>query len=113
MPDINHKGLCYIIVIFLMISCTEQNSDSSNTHIIEIEQMSFIPETLSISPDDSVKWINKDLVTHDVESNNPEKWKSPKLEQRESFTVEVTSKAKYKCTLHPVMKGVILLRSQP
>lgn len=112
MTDINWH-LCLSLIVLLIISCAGQNAKETQTHVVEIKQMSFVPEKLTISPGDSVKWINKDLVAHDVKSTNSKEWKSSKLAEGESFTIEITSGTTYKCSIHPVMEGEIQLRSQP
>jgi plastocyanin len=112
MTDINWY-LYFSLIILLLTSCTGQKEKETKTHIVKIQQMSFVPEQLTVSPGDSVKWINKDLVSHDVKSTDSEDWKSSILEEGESFTIEITDETKYKCSLHPVMEGEIQLRSQP
>ncbi len=112
MTDINWQR-CFFLIVLLIISCTGQKEKETETHLVEIKQMSFVPGKLTVSPGDSVKWINKDLVTHDVKSTNSEEWKSSKLAEGESFTIEITNGTTYKCSLHPVMEGEIQLRTQP
>lgn len=101
-----HKTLCLCLLAILPISsCESPKTGDSQTHVVEIKQMSFVPNKLAVSPGDTVKWINRDLVTHNVSS---EHWKSSELEQGENFAIKVTEDVTYNCRLHPVMKGKII-----
>lgn len=106
MIAIKPQALIYLLVILLISACAHRKSKDPETHIVKIEQMSFVPEKLTVSPGDTVKWINRDVVTHDVKSKH---WDSPKMEQGESYSVVISSNTNYKCTLHPVMKGEIII----
>lgn len=101
--------LVCIFVVLLISSCNSHKSGKPKTHVVEIKEMSFVPEKLTVSHGDTIKWINKDLVAHNVKSKH---WKSPKLEQGEEFTIKISRKTEYKCTLHPVMEGELLINTQ-
>lgn len=105
------KSLASICILMTLItsSCDSTQDETPQTHVIKIEEMSFVPKKLTVHPGDTVKWVNRDLVTHNVKSKH---WKSPKLEQGEYFSVKVSRKIKYKCTLHPVMEGKIKVKRQ-
>lgn len=108
MAAINSAKLVIALTLLLLISCSgQQKKDTTDTHVIRIKQMRFVPETLTVSQGDSVTWINKDIVAHNIKSDSPEGWKSPKLKQGESYTVKIIGETNYICTLHPVMKGNI------
>ena len=104
--------LCCLIGMFLVAmisSCGSGAANEPRTHVVEIKQMSFEPSTLTVAAGDTVKWINRDLVAHNVKSRN---WKSPDLERGEHFSIRVSGKAEYRCTLHPVMEGKIVIESR-
>ncbi|MDX1640587.1 MAG: plastocyanin/azurin family copper-binding protein [Balneolaceae bacterium] len=107
MPATNQLAILCISAIFLLSAFDGNTSEQHQTHVVEIKQMSFVPKKLTVSAGDTVKWINRDLVAHNVSS---EHWESPDLEQGEHFAVEVSGNASYKCSLHPVMKGVVSVK---
>lgn len=79
------------------------------THIIVIEQMKFVPEQITVSPGDSVKWINRDEIIHDIAEKENNLWRSEQLEKGESHAIRVDTDTDYYCTLHPVMQGRIYI----
>jgi plastocyanin len=79
-------------------------------HTVEIRQMKFSPAVLEVSKGDSIIFINKDLVSHDVTEISGKSWKSPALAPGDSWEKAVTKTASYYCSFHPVMKGKILVK---
>lgn len=78
------------------------------SHTIVIKQMKFVPDQLTVQPEDTVTWINEDFVSHTVAAKKDQKWESDVIKQGERFTLAVTDSVRYTCTLHPVMEGTIL-----
>jgi putative membrane protein len=78
-------------------------------HIIEIKNMKFIPAELSVKKGDTVVWINKDFVTHDVARSKDKSWQSTPLKEGQSWSKEITESENYNCTFHPFMNGKIIL----
>lgn len=109
MIGIKLAATIYILLALIISSCARTKNEDSQTHVIQIKQMSFSPKKLVVNPGDSVRWINQDLAIHNVKSLQ---WESPKLEQGESFTVEVTGETEYKCTFHPTMKGTLEVKNR-
>lgn len=77
-----------------------------------IENDKFSPESVVVSKGDTVVWLNKDAVNHQVvyEANSSfGGFQSPKLEQNQtfSFTAEVSGKFEYKDQLNPQIKGTL------
>lgn len=101
-----------IITFFLCLIVIGCNSKqlNSETHVVEIKQMKFVPAKLEVAPGDSVKWINRDIVAHNVAEETNNLWQSNELQNGEIFTIEIKEKASYFCTIHPVMKGKIMLK---
>ena len=116
--------VCWMAVV-LLGGCDSSQNDSgspdstphhsaSTTHIVEIRQMKFVPEEIEVETGDSIRWINKDLVTHNISPIPGEDstasgtvWTSPDLKAGERFTMKIKTAGTYQCTLHPVMKGRI------
>lgn len=96
------------LVVILCVNCSSKQSNSE-THTVEIKQMRFVPVKIEVAPGDSVKWINRDIVAHNVAEEKNNLWQSTKLQNGDIFTIEVKQEASYLCTIHPVMNGKILL----
>lgn len=103
--------LAWIITIGGCHTSQDNPADqSTETHVVEIKQMKFVPDTLKVSPGDSIKWINRDLVTHNVAAKNSGQWKSGDLKPDDVFTIKAKKSSSYFCPLHPVMKGTIIIK---
>lgn len=87
-----------------------QNSAPAHTAkqapVVVIEQMKFVPQTLTIQKGDTITFINKDLVPHDV-TEASEGWKSGTLDPGSSWRFAPQKDEDYFCSIHVVMKGHI------
>ena len=75
----------------------------------------YIPSKISIIQGESVTWLNEDAAFHTVTSGTYENpngmFDSGHLDPNESFTVkfEESGTFDYFCTLHPWMKGKVIV----
>ncbi|MEP6724810.1 MAG: plastocyanin/azurin family copper-binding protein [Bacteroidota bacterium] len=88
---------------------TVNNIRQPQLHKIEINQMKFDPSELKVKKGDKVVFVNSDIVTHDVTEEKNKSWTSDPLKPGEYWTLVVTESAQYFCSLHPVMKGKIIV----
>ncbi|MDN5214499.1 hypothetical protein QQ020_20630 [Fulvivirgaceae bacterium BMA12] len=79
-------------------------------HIIEIRQMKFFPDSLAVNKGDTVRFVNKDLVVHDVTEELKQTWTSSPLSTGKSWDLVITQNVAYFCSLHVVMKGKIVVK---
>lgn len=75
-------------------------------HTVEISQMKFIPEEVTVKKGDKIVFVNHDLVNHDV-TEESKAWSSSTLEPEKYWSVTATASQNYYCSLHVVMKGKI------
>ena len=73
--------------------------------------MKFVPERIEVAAGDSIVWTNKDFLPHSVTAAAA-KVESGDLGQERSFRWVARSKGEmpYLCRLHPVMRGVVVVR---
>lgn len=105
-PFILHSGLATLFLSVLVISCSpaaEKTDPMSYT--VEIQSMQFQPAELTLKKGDTVKFINNDIVVHDVTEEKNKDWSSQPLSTGQSFSLVVKESSDYYCTIHPVMKG--------
>ena len=60
-----------LLVAFGLIVCAivvSADQRKAKTHTITIEGMRFQPEVLTVSPGDTIVWVNKDIVPHTATS---------------------------------------------
>jgi plastocyanin len=67
--------------------------------------MKFEPAVLTVKKGDTVTWINKDLVDHDVTEEKSKAWHSTPLKPGQRYSRIISSAADYFCSIHVVMKG--------
>ncbi|MEO7087676.1 MAG: plastocyanin/azurin family copper-binding protein [Bacteroidia bacterium] len=80
-------------------------------HTVEIKDMKFQPQELWLNSGDTVVFINRDMVAHDVTEKN-KAWASPPLLTGQSWRKVITESTDYYCSIHTVMKGKLSVRVQ-
>lgn len=80
------------------------------THKVQITNMMFTPAEIYVNKGDKVLFVNHDLVAHNVTEEASKAWTSGDLQTEQSWEAEILQTADYYCTLHPVMKGKIIVR---
>ena len=79
---------------------------------IKISNLSFNPETVTISKGSKVIWTNNEAVIHTITSDNGEFTSSGQLNQGQSyeFTFADSGEFPYHCTPHPNMTAKIIVK---
>ena len=83
---------------------------------VTIDNFSFLPQTLIVHAGTTVTWINRDDIPHTVLSTDKTTIVSPALDTDEKFSYTFTTAGTndYYCSVHPHMKGkVIVLPAEP
>jgi len=84
---------------------------AGKTHTVTIEGMKFSPERLEVAPGDTVVWTNKDFLPHSVTASGAQV-ESGDLAPGKTFRFVAKKKGEmpYICRLHPVMKGLLVVK---
>jgi plastocyanin len=84
---------------------------AGKTHTVRIEGMKFVPERLEVIAGDTVVWTNKDFLPHTVTASEA-KVESGELapNKRWRFVAKKKGEMPYICRLHPVMKGMLVVK---
>ena len=100
-----------LIAICLAIFPAALAHAAGKTHTVRIEGMKFVPERLEVAPGDTVVWTNKDFLPHSVTAGEA-KVESGDLAPGKTFRFVARKKGEmsYICRLHPVMKGVVVVK---
>ena len=85
-----------------------------NTIEISIDNMAFSQETITIKKGDTIVWTQNDATPHTVtvtQGPAPDKFDSNILRQGQTFshTFNIPGTYYYKCSLHPIMRGKIVV----
>lgn len=109
------SGAVMLFMVFLLSnSCQKSDSNNGNgskgqgANEVYIQNMSFSPGTLTITVGTTVKWTNKDGVTHTVTSDNG-LFNSGNIASNGTYTYSFTSTGtfEYHCAIHPSMLGTV------
>ncbi|MEO6903018.1 MAG: plastocyanin/azurin family copper-binding protein [Bacteroidia bacterium] len=98
------KGILFFLSAMLFLGCSNQNCYKPKRHIVEIKDMKFQPENLNVHKGDTVIWINKDIVAHDVTQEN-KAWASTPIASDSSWKKVITRSDAYYCSIHVIMNG--------
>jgi amicyanin len=101
------KLACLIILTAVLIFYT--GIASADTAQVSIKDFQFKPSTVTISKGDTVTWTNMDMVLHDVDFKGSE---SPELKKGETYskTFNEPGTFDYLCSMHPGMKGKVIVK---
>ena len=104
--------LASVLFIAACAQTEEQSSavEASSAATIEINNFKLIPDTVTIKRGGTVTWVQKDSIAHTVAITDiPE---SPSLNKGDtwSYTFDKTGNYNYICSIHPSMKGRIIVK---
>ena len=116
------------IAVILMSGCaqqqTQQQAQTQNqipttsqqqatvpqaqTNAILIQNFAFSPQTLTVNAGTTVTWTNDDSAPHTIKSDA---FTSPVMNKGGSFSFKFDNKGSYdySCSIHPSMKGKIVV----
>lgn len=88
------------------------HAQAAPTAAVRIDNFTFNPPVLTVSPGTTVTWTNTDDVPHAVVSDDHVAFRSKVLdtEQAFSFTFAKAGEYAYFCSLHPHMTGKIVVK---
>ena len=88
------------------------NPPPVDTHTVEIINFAFHPSEIRVKQGTKVMWLQKDNASHTVTSTNPAGlFDSGTLSQNQqfSFTFSTPGTFEYQCTIHPSMRGKVIV----
>ncbi|MEO9135953.1 MAG: cupredoxin family copper-binding protein [Casimicrobiaceae bacterium] len=104
------RALATICVVALALGVADSQAAGPATHTVTIDSFAFHPSTVTVKQGETVEWHNTDPVPHTATA------KAAGLDSHAiaaNGTFRFTAKKKghfdYICTLHPIMKGVLIV----
>ena len=78
---------------------------------IVIENMQFVPPTLSVRRGERVTWVNKDIVPHDVTAHD-KSFDSGSIAAGATWSTVAghAGRVDYACSFHPTMTATLIVR---
>jgi len=95
-------------------SSTSSSNQAVASAAVTIENMMFSPSQITVQKGGTVTWTNKDSVSHTVtdDLNSADGPKSGDIQPGStySFTFNKTGSFQYHCTIHPSMRGTVVVK---
>ena len=95
-------------------STTSNSNQPSTTGSVDIKNMMFTPSQITVAKGGKVTWTNNDSVAHTVtdDLSNVSGPASGDIQPGSSysFTFNKTGSFQYHCTIHPFMRGTIVVK---
>jgi plastocyanin len=106
--------LCLLFAVSIVtISCGKGNgygNTSNYAYSVNISNMAFLPATYTVKAGITVTWTNNDNMIHTVTANDSS-FSSGNIPAGGNYSRTFTSPGTYPyhCTIHPGMKGTIVV----
>lgn len=112
MREVNSKIINALItgalIIFMSCNSGTTQHQGPKTDTVTIQSMKFSPSEISVNKGDTILFINKDFVQHDV-SNADKQFYSDTINVGSGWILVADQSADYFCSIHPSMKGKIVV----
>ena len=83
---------------------------AGSTHTVAMDGTRFVPETITVKRGDRIVWVNKDPFPHTATARPEFDSRSVAAGDSWSFAATKTGAFSYVCTLHPGMKGMLIVK---
>jgi|SRR3989344_2744357 len=103
----------YLLIIILFLSgCSSQTIKNTpiETNTIIISNFEFSPNEIIVQEGTTVTWKHDDSVTHIIVSQGLFESENLEKNQEFSFTFNEIGEYNYYCSIHPSMKGKIIVK---
>jgi amicyanin len=89
----------------------EKAAAAAQSPSVHIDNFSFTPAEITVAPGTTLTWVNGDDIPHTVVATNKAfRSKVMDTEQQFSFTFKEPGTYEYFCSLHPHMKGKVIVK---
>jgi plastocyanin len=96
-------------------SCLAQdasNAAAGPVATVRMDHNTFIPGEITVVPGTTVTWVNSEAMAHTVvDSNKAFRSKALVKDASFSFTFATAGDYNYLCSIHPNMKGKVIVRA--
>lgn len=120
MKVINNSILAVLLTSFTVFSCKEEvvRKTSNDWEIsgktvpdtVWMTGLKFEPEIIEVNIGDTIVWVNKDIVAHNVTVLPDQEWTSGNIETNAMWKMAIEASFNYFCTIHPPMKGEVRVK---
>jgi plastocyanin len=100
----------------MLVACSGESTDTTGAtgrdeQRVEIADLAFNPETLTVAVGTTVTWVSADPDLPHTSTSDDEVWTSGRLNEGDEFpfTFEEPGTYAYFCEVHPTMRGSIVV----
>jgi plastocyanin len=87
------------------------NAGAGPVATVSMDHNTFIPGEITVVPSTSVTWVNKEAMPHTVvDTNKGFRSKTLAKDASFSFTFAIAGDYDYLCSIHPNMKGKVIVK---
>jgi plastocyanin len=88
------------------------NAGAGPVASVSIDHFTFIPSEITVAPGTTVTWVNNEDMRHTVvDQNKGFRSKTLVKDAAFSFTFTTAGEYSYVCSIHPNMKGKVVVKS--
>lgn len=104
------RALAVYCIVALALAVTGSEAAAPAAHVVKIDGFAFLPPTLTVKQGETVEWRNTDPVPHTV-TGKEGGLDSPEIPANGTYRYTAKKKGHfaYICTLHPIMKGELVV----
>ena len=108
---IRQAGLFILTMCMLSAGALIAPAAAAATHTVVMEGVAFVPQTVTVKQGDTVVWVNKDPFAHTATAQD-RSFDSREIaaDKTWKYTVRKKGTIPYVCTLHPTMKGTLVVK---
>ncbi len=107
-------GLSVVVTFLAAVPCFAEDQNGAatgQTASVSIDNSIFTPGEITVVPGTTVTWVNNDVMPHTVvDANKSFRSRTLAKEGKFSFTFTTAGDFDYICSIHPNMKGKVIVR---
>jgi plastocyanin len=107
-------GLTVLLTALASTACLAEDSNNAGTGpvaTVSMDHNTFIPSEITVAPGTTVTWVNNETMPHTVvDPNKAFRSKTLAKDARFSFTFTTAGDFDYVCSIHPNMKGKVIVK---
>jgi plastocyanin len=108
--------LAVLFTALVSTPCLAEDANSAGTGpvaTVSMDHNTFIPGEITVAPGTTVTWVNNEAMPHTVVSPN-QGFRSKTLvkDAKFSFTFTTPGDYDYLCSIHPNMKGKVIVKPE-
>jgi plastocyanin len=106
----DHARNAALVLLIAAVAGVAIPAVAAKTHTVAMDGTRFIPETITVERGDRVVWVNKDPFPHTATASGVFDSKSIAAGASWSYVARKPGAFPYVCTLHPGMKGTLIVQ---